>query len=323
MNARVSHSVLHPDWIAAEAARRYSLSGAVKAYLLYRGMNDVYLIQSRETRYAMRVWRRGWRDVDIVEVELKFLDYLRQRDFPASTPLRTRSGELYFKVGSLEGARAVAMYTWAPGQKFGEALDKRTAERIGALFAEMHLLGLEYLGNRRPSTNDVVSFMVSLPPLLEFLHDRPEDAAFYEKLAPRIVERLEQVAHEAVPLGLCHRDFHPANVHVDESGRITFLDFDGTGHDFLMQDVKNFTFGNLFFDFPAAYGEAFERGYETVRPFTAAELEHSELFLLAKAFRLLSGMAHASVAVGRGALRFRNLDWFSAYIRSRARNLGL
>ena len=322
-NARIAHSVLHPDWIAEEAARRYPLIGKVYAYLLYRGMNDVYLIRDRDSRYAMRVWRKSWRDVDIVKVELEFLDYLRQRNFPASTPLRTRNGELYFKVDSPEGARAVAMYTWAPGRKFGEALDERTAERIGALFADMHLLGLEYLGGKQPSTDDVVNFMVNLPPLLDFLHDRPEDARFYERLAPLLVERLERAALEPVPLGLCHRDFHPSNVHVDDKGEITLLDFDATGQDFLMQDVKNFTFGNLFYDFPPVYGEAFERGYASVRPFTAAELEHAELFLLAKAFRLVAGMAHASSTVGRGTLRFRNLDWFGAYIRDRARNVGL
>ena len=320
VNSRVSHSVLHPDWIAAEAARRFPLKGKVDAYLLYRGMNDVYLIRDRDARYAMRVWRKSWRDVDIVKVELEFLDYLRQRNFPASTPLRTRGGELYFKVESPEGARAVALYTWAPGRKFGEALDERTAERIGTLFAEMHLLGLEHLGEEQPSTDDVVNFMVNVPPLLEFLHDRPDDAGYYEKLAPLLVERLQQAARESVPLGLCHRDFHPSNVHVDDNGRITLLDFDATGHDFLMQDVKNFTFGNLFYDFPPVYGEAFERGYASVRPFTAAELEHAELFLLAKAFRLIAGMAHASISVGRGTLRFRDLDWFGAYIRDRARD---
>ena len=320
---QVSHSVLHPDWIAAQAGRRYPLKGRVKAFLLYRGMNDVYIIQDRDARYALRVWRKSWRDVDIVEVELKFLDFLRQRDFPASTPLRTRSGELYFKVDSPEGERAVALYTWAPGRKFGEDLREDTAERIGALFARMHLLGLEYLGEQQRSIKDVVNFMVNVPPLVEFLHDRPDDARFCEWLAPRLAGRLEQAAREDVPLGLCHRDFHPSNVHVDESGRITMLDFDATGHDFLMQDVKNFTFGNLFYDFDPVYGVAFEQGYATVRPFTAAELEHSELFLLAKAFRLLAGMAHASMAVGRGTLRFRNLDWFSDYIRARARNVEL
>jgi len=321
--ARVSHSVLHPDWVAEEAKRRYSLSGKVDGHLLYRGMNDVYLIQDQVSRYAMRVWRKGWRDVDIVRVELEFLDYLRQRNFPASTPLRTRDSALYFKVDSPEGVRAAALYSWAPGRKFGEALDERTAERIGALLAEMHQLGLDYLGAQRAPTDDVVSFTVSVPPLLEFLHDRPDDASYYEKLAPLLVERLQRLAPETVPFGLCHRDFHPANVHVDESGMITLLDFDGVGHDFLMQDVKNFTFGNLFFDFAPIYGEAFEHGYASVRAFQDTELEHSELFLLAKAFRLIAGMAHASIAVGRGALRFRDLEWFSAYIRARARNVGL
>ena len=321
--ARVSHSVLHPVWVAEEAKRRYSLSGKVDGYLLYRGMNDVYLIQDQVSRYAMRVWRKGWRDIDIVRVELEFLDYLRRRNFPASTPLRARDGELYFKVDSPEGARAAALYSWAPGRKFGEALDERTAERIGVLLAEMHQLGLEYLGAQQVPTDDVVSFTVSVPPLLEFLHDRPDDASYYEKLAPLLVDRLQRLAPETVPFGLCHRDFHPANVHVDESGKITLLDFDGVGHDFLMQDVKNFTFGNLFFDFAPIYGDAFEHGYASVRAFTDAEIEHTELFLLAKAFRLIAGMAHASVAVGRGALRFRDLDWFSAYIRARARNVGL
>ena len=322
-NARVSHSVLHPDWVAEETKRRYSLSGRVDGHLLYRGMNDVYLIQDRVSRYAMRVWRKGWRNVDIVRVELEFLDYLRQRNFPASTPLRTRSGELYFKLDSPEGERAAALYSWAPGRKFGEALDERTAERIGALLAEMHRLGLDYIGAQQAPTDDVVSFTVSVPPLLEFLHDRPDDAGYYEKLAPLLVDRLQRLSPETVPFGLCHRDFHPANVHVDESGKITLLDFDGVGHDFFMQDVKNFTFGNLFFDFAPIYGEAFEYGYASVRAFTDAEIEHTELFLLAKAFRLIAGMAHASVAVGRGALRFRDLDWFSAYIRARARNVGL
>ena len=90
-----------------------------------------------------------------------------------------------------------------------------------------------------------------------------------------------------------------------------------------MQDVKNYIWGNLFYNFSPAYGEAFEAGYQTVRPFTAAEVENSELFLLAKAFRLVSGMAHSSSSVGRGTLRFRGLDWLGDYIKTRARATGL
>lgn len=322
-NARVSHSVLHPEWLAEEVARRYPMQGEVSGFLLYRGMNDVYLMKDNRGKFALRVWRRSWRDVDAVTYELNFLDFLRSRNFAASTALRTRDEELYFKVNSPEGERAVALYTWAPGRKFGDMLDERTAERIGALFAQMHLLGLEYTKGHKFSTDDAVSFMVNLQPLLEFLYDRPDDARAYAALAPRLVERLRALQNEDVPLGVGHRDFHPSNVHVDDDGRLTLLDFDAAGEEFLMQDVKNFVWGNLFYGFSPVYGEAFERGYQTVRPFTAAEIRHGELFLMAKAFRLVAGMAHSSVAVGRGTLRFRNLDWLNEYIFSRARKLGM
>jgi Ser/Thr protein kinase RdoA (MazF antagonist) len=321
--ARVSHSVLHPEFLAAEVERRYELPAPLRAFLLYRGMNDVYLIKAGDTRYALRVWRKTWRDVDDVAYELNFLDFLRARRFPASSGIRARDGGLYFKVESPEGARAVALYDWAPGRKFGEQLDEGSAARIGALFAEMHLLGLEHAGKHVFSTADAIGFDVNVPALLDFVWDRPEDLRDYPIIAERLTQRLLDIREENVPMGICHRDFHPSNVHVADDGTITLLDFDGAGEDYLMQDVKNFVWGNLFYGYSPRYAEAFERGYQSVRPFTADELRHGELFLLAKAFRLIAGMAHSSISVGRGTLRFRNMDWLGTYIRERARPLGI
>ena len=321
--AAVSHSVLHPDFLAAEVSRRYALGDAMTGFLLYRGMNDVYLISDGREKYALRVWRKTWRAVDDVAYELNFLDFLRRRNFPASTPIATRDGSLYFKVQSPEGPRAIALYTWAPGKKFGEMLSEPTAEKIGSLFAQMHLLGLEHAGSRVFSTDDAVSFDVNMPALLDFVFDRPEDLRDYPIIAERLTQRLRDIRSENVPMGICHCDFHPSNVHVTESGEITLLDFDAAGEEYLMQDVKNFVWGNLFYGYSDAYGTAFERGYQSVRPFTADEIRHGELFLLAKAFRLVAGMAHSSVSVGRGTLRFRNMDWLGHYIKSRARPLGL
>ncbi len=269
------------------------------------------------------MWRKSWRDVDDVARELEFLEFLRQRNFPASCGVRARDRSLYFKVESPEGTRAVALYDWAPGRKFGDVLDERTAERIGALFAEMHLLGIEYSGNHVFTTDDALNFRVSVPALLDFVYDRPDDLRDYPIIAEGLAERLIAARGANVPMGLCHSDFHPSNVHVTDDGRLTFLDFDGCGEDFLMQDVKNFVWGNLFYGFDASYADAFENGYQSVRRFTADEVSHGELFLLAKAFRLTSGMALSSISVGRGTLRFRNMDWLGAYIRERARNLGI
>lgn len=321
--ARISHSVVDPVYLGEEVAARYDIAGPVESFLLYRGMNDVYLIQGAKERYALRVWRKTYRDVDEVAYELNFLDYLREKQFPASTALRTRDGELYFKVWTAEGPRAVALYDWAPGKKYGEMLDVAIGEKIGAAFAQMHLHGLDYAKGHKFSTDNAVRFQVTVPALLDFVYDRPDDLRDYAIISEKLAERLRAIQSDDMPMGICHCDFHPSNVHVTAEGQITLLDFDGTGEDYFMQDVQNFVWGSLFYGFDPKYGEAFERGYESVRPFTEAEKAQKELFLMAKAFRLVSGMAESSSAVGRGTLRFRNLDWLGDYIKTRARALGL
>jgi len=320
--AKVSHSVLHPGFLAEEVSQRYGL-GDVEGFLLYRGMNDVYLIKRGEEKYALRVWRKTYRDVDDVAYEMDFLDFLRQRNFPASVGIPAKDGSLYFKLGSPEGPRALALYDWAPGKKFGEMLDLSVAEKIGAAMAQMHLLGLEWAGDHKFSTETSKDFLICVPALLDFVYDRPDDLHDYRIIADRLAARLDEMQGEDIPLGVCHRDFHPSNVHVTPDGQITFLDFDAAGEDYLMQDVENFVWGSLFYGFDPGYGEAFKSGYQNVRPFTEAEKANSELFLMAKAFRLVAGMAESSVSVGRGTLRFRNLDWLGDYIKSRARPLGL
>lgn len=323
--AQVSHSVLHPDWIAEEVRRRYPMQGEVSCFLLYRGMNDVYLVQDAAAKYALRVWRKTWREPDNVAYELGFLAFLRERGFPASVAVPQHDGGLYFKAQTPEGIRSVAMYDWAPGVKFGERLSNETAFNIGAAFARMHLEGYEWAGkDHRFSTDTAKEYMVCMPALIDFVYDRQDDLRDYPIIAENLNRRFDELyATGKVPIGVCHRDFHPSNVHVDENGKITLLDFDAAGEDFLMQDVKNFVWGNLFYGFDASYGDAFEQGYQSVRPFTAEEVEAGEIFLLAKALRLVAGMALSSTAVGRGTLRFRNLDWLGDYIKTRARAAGL
>ncbi|KPH61237.1 phosphotransferase [Novosphingobium sp. ST904] len=323
--AEVSHSVLHPEFIAAEVARRYPVKGELTCFLLYRGMNDVYLVQDEEAKYALRVWRKTYRDVDDVAYELDFLDYLREQGFPASVGVPQHDGKLYFKVLSPEGERAIALYDWAPGVKFGDRLSEETAFRIGAAMARMHLLGNAWAGaDHRFSTETAKDYNICMPALIDFVYDRPDDLRDYPVIAANLDKRLDELAASGkVPLGVCHRDFHPSNVHVAEDGGITLLDFDAAGEDFLMQDVQNFVWGNLFYGFDPKIGEAFEDGYQSVRPFTPEETENTELFLMAKALRLIAGMAHSSTAVGRGTLRFRNLDWLGDYVKTRARACGL
>lgn len=321
----IAHTVLDYRFLAYEIARRYPLKGVVTAQMLYRGMNDVYIIADAEKRYALRVWRNVTHRPleEDVAFELDFLDYLKSRDFPASGSVRAKDGSRYFVFEAPEGPRPIALYDWAPGEKFGECLDEAVAERIGGLFARMHLLGRDYPGTLPTRPFDVDSLITNIPHVEEFVFDRPEDLRDYPIIGRNLAARLMEIQSLDLPKGICHRDFHPSNVHVSRDGVITFLDFDACSEDYWIQDVKNYVWGNDFYSYPALYGDAFERGYRAVRPYTADEDRLGELFLLSKAYRLISGLSAAAPAVGRGVLRFRNLDWFAATIKPRARALGL
>ena len=320
----VSHSVLHPDFVREEVCRRYDLGENLRCFLLYRGINDVYLIEGSGRKYALRAWRKTWRKPQNVEYELSFLSFLRERGFPASSPVSQNNGDLWFAVDAPEGRRPLALYTWAPGVKFTDCLEEAKAQEIGALFAQMHELGREWAGGSHLfSTKNAKEFRIAMPHLLEFAHDRPNILADYPGLADRLAKRLDELHDACLPMGVCHRDLHPSNVHVDTDGAITFLDFDAIGEDFLMQDLLNYTWGNHFYGFAPKYAAAFEQGYDSRRMISQEEREQTDVFLLAKTLRLLSGMAMSSSAVGRGTLRFRSFEWLDSFIRKHARRAGL
>jgi Ser/Thr protein kinase RdoA (MazF antagonist) len=318
----VAHSVLDAGALAAEVAARYPFPEPVTAQLMYRGMNDVYTVHVGGKRYALRAWRAVWRSLDEVAGELEFLNFLRDRGFPASYPVQQRDGAWFFTLDAPEGVRPLALYEWAHGVKFSEALSVDTARRIGAAFAELHIIGRDFTPNAPHSLKGRAVSPENLPWLYELIKDRPDEIADYQKVAAAVKAQFDQLADSALPDGACHGDFHPSNVHVTADGKLTLLDFDGCGIDYLLQDVANYMFGNDFYGFSADLGQAFLDGYKARRPFTAQEEELYEFFYLAKTFRLISGLARNVNAVGQGSLKYRGLDWFAATIRERAGRLG-
>lgn len=317
----VAHSVLDARYLAAEIERRYGL-GPVAVHLLYRGMNDIYRVDTATGRCALRTWRATWRSLDEVAGELEYLNFLRAHAFPASFPVQARDASWFFTLDAPEGVRPIALYEWAPGKKFAEALDVTVAERIGGLFAKLHQLGAGFQRTQPHSLKARAVSRENLSHLLDLLHDRPADRDLYTALAETMRARFVEIAASGLPDGPCHGDFHPGNVHVD-SGNPVLLDFDGCGTDYYVQDVANYVFGNEFYGFDAKYGEAFLAGYRAVRPFTAEEDGLFDFFLLSKSVRLLTGLAANVNGVGLGVLRFRDLDWFATTIELSAKRLGL
>ena len=74
-----------------------------------------------------------------------------------------------------------------------------------------------------------------------------------------------------MPSGPTHGDIQIENILVDDSGRMTVIDFDDCGEDHLMNDLVCFLWRNEYQGVDPAIGEAFVNGYGRVRPLTERE----------------------------------------------------
>ena len=320
---KIVHSVLDADAIAREVDARYALDGPAYGELMHRGMNDIYIVRTPRSQYALRAWRADWRSMDDVAYELEFLCYLRDRGLPIAPPVAAQDGSLYFTAQAPEGARALALFQWAPGRKFGAAPSAENAFAMGEIFGRIHTAARDFTPSRRRRTNTIAELRGHGPHLLRLVGDRPEDAAYYPLAMERLCSALEELDPAITPVGTNHGDFHFNNVHIGEDGHITILDFDNAGEDYFLQDVMCYVWANGYAGLDQIYADRFIEGYEAARPVSAEERAFMPLFLLAKEFRLLAGAAAHVNSVGRLGLRFRSLDWFSQSIRRHMADAGL
>jgi len=320
---KITHSVLDNNWVGAACAQHYDLEANLYCELLHRGMNDVYMLRTSSTKYAVRAWRANWRTMDDVAYELEYLDFLRDSGIGVAPAIRTKDGHHYFTVEAPEGPRVLAVFEWAPGRKFAEQLDEDMAVRLGEIMANIHDVGANFEPTKMRRTNHVSIIEENLPLVQRMVSDRPGEEEFYSNVVVRLVEAFEQVDMQAVPMGACHGDFHLYNVHIASDGNIIFLDFDNAGWDYYLSDVISFVWINEYCGQLPVYAQRFVEGYESKRPFSDAERAHIPLFILAMELRQIAEGARHVNTVGHALLRFQDLDWFARSIRRHAEEAGI
>lgn len=320
---RVVHSIVDHEHLVDLLLERYGIDKSAYCELIHRGMNDIYKVADGGSLRACRVWRTGWRSLTDVAYELEFLEHLHTKGIPVANPLRAKDGSFSFVVQAPEGVRSVALFEWAKGHKFGDQPTEQDAFDIGVLFARMHLAGADFKPRKIRYTNRPSDYLDNLPFLKRLVADRQGDIELYESIAHSLYDRVVALETRDLPFGPGHGDFHFNNVHVDEDNKITLLDFDNGGEDYLLQDVACYMWANYYGNYDNIFATKFFDGYDSTRPFTKDEREFLDLFIMAKEFRLISGFAKNVNQIGHHPLRYRSLEWFSHSLRNRAEVLEL
>ena len=180
-----SHSGAAPDFIAEQVAASATRHGAGpgQSFLLYRGINDVYLSLPAAS-YAPRVWRRGFREIG--RGRLRSTDS-GGKNFRFGAAARPRP--LAVLQGRLARGRARAGAVREGAGEVRRLPRRGTAFRIGAVFAQLHRHGIEYRWPVARTTWSRWSASARTPALLDFVYDRPDDVRDFARASARTPAR--------------------------------------------------------------------------------------------------------------------------------------
>ena len=323
MTFPVSQSELDAGALAAEIKRRYGLNGEVRFLLLSRGMNDIYRIEHDDGPSALKVARTGKSTDDEFAYEQAYVRHIAERGIQAPCPVPLTDGSLFFSVDAPEGTRQIVMMEWLEGRPFDKTVGESDAHRLGALLAEVHLAGADFVTPHRKAVASQPKLIERLPFLLAYFAGRPEDEAFLTRAGQAVQDKMAALAESDVPRGPCHGDLQCANAMELADGSLAVFDFSDCGTDWLAKDIAAFYWRNDFEGVTESVNQAFVAGYESQRPLTRAEKEAQPLFRLVRHLLITSSMAQFVNRIGPVPGFDRSIDYYLDMIRRYAQEAGV
>lgn len=229
--------------LAATALRAYDIdvhSMRVHAF----ATNLLYRVQAGTgERFMLRMAYPGWRTLEDLRAEAAWLDALHHdTDIGAPLIMRAASGEQVLPVrgpGVPDTWYAMLM-TWVDGRLLAHHLTSANLERMGELFARLHLHGKSWQPPTDFSTKRFEAFLSRGEPDVLFAGDRvmqgfrDDDRRAF--LRARAWVEQEYSSLDRNDLRVIHCDLWHENIKVDH-GRLRPFDFEDTIWGFRLHDI--------------------------------------------------------------------------------------
>lgn len=245
--------------------RRFGL-GALRALTpIAEGVeNTNYRLDTDQGRYVLTLFE-GRTDAASLPFCLGLTGHAAARGLPCARALSDAEGQT---IGQLNG-RPAAILNWLPGVQ-SPALSPAEQRAGGAMLARLHLASAGYAAHR---DNPVGA--VARQALFERCSERATgaDRLMLSRMAPWAVGGTADPA-DGLPRGAIHADYFPDNVLFEDGAVSGLIDFYFACTDTLAYDLaialSAWGFDDQGAPIPAAL-DAFQAGYESVRPLSEAE----------------------------------------------------
>jgi Ser/Thr protein kinase RdoA (MazF antagonist) len=268
----VVYSTLDAHALAALAFANYPINVPKSCQFWHRGLSDVYLLETLDNLYILRVSHYHWRTKTSVDFELDLLEFLRQRSIPVAAPIKTYQGVLSVTINAPEGQRYAALFPYAPGEVALGDLDRYQSRALGATLAQLHLAAQDFCPLAHRQALDLGYLLDdSLQVIAPCFHHRPLDLEYLLKAITSLKAELSQLPQTTPYWGICWGDPHSGNVHFTPDNQMTLFDFDQCGYGWRMFDLAKFLQVSLQSGLSRSIREAFFSGYEQITPLSDIE----------------------------------------------------
>ncbi len=266
------YSTLSPQALIEGVLTEYELGAINQCLFWHRGLSDIYLVETDNKPYILKISHHHWRSKSDIQFELEFLDFLHRRNLPVASPLNTRSAQLFVTVRAVEGDRYAALFPYAPGEIPQGDLNLEQSMIMGQTLAKIHQVSLEF-DNAIPRQPLDLKYLLddSLGIITPYLGDRHQDLFYLSTSITKIKQQLTSLEQKSPFWGVCWGDPHSGNVHFTANNQITLFDFDQCGYGWRIFDLAKFLQVSLSAGINRKVRDAFFAGYQKVQKLTDAE----------------------------------------------------
>jgi Ser/Thr protein kinase RdoA (MazF antagonist) len=232
------------DNIIKEAGKYYNLQfNDIKYYGGFE--NFIYVYKKSNVEYILRLVHSDHKSYDQVLAEIEFIDYLARNGASVSTVIHSVNDNIVEKIEiNNKSYFTVTSFVRGKGGRVREDLEKLEFwQNLGKQIGLLHKLTKTF----EPKHKRIVweeDTLYQLAP--KFLSGKEE--VILEKLNERI-NKISSFSKNIDNYGLIHTDLHIGNMVIDESGNLTFFDFDDSAYKHFISDIAivlfyHFAYGN-------------------------------------------------------------------------------
>jgi Ser/Thr protein kinase RdoA (MazF antagonist) len=296
------HTIFDQIELAHRIGEIWGMKGAPVCRLIARSVNDTYEISSGGERFVLRIYRRGWRNLQEIAFEFAVLELAAENNLPVALPVPDGQGRLVATIDAPEGDRYAVLFHYMDGAPPQLPADPDLYRRLGVLAGELHNAPIPphlETGLRKIDIQTLVAEPARR--ILEYPRIPMELKPLLAETAELLIAAVGSQS-DTWEQGICHGDLGLGNLHLDARGSISLLDFDCCGHGWLAYDLASFKWWAESQKVGQRAWKLLAEGYQSIRPLPIHNEFTVPLLMLARQFWVLDLEIALAPATGTGFL---------------------